>query len=90
MLSSDLATLFTGRVMEVKVFPFSFSEYVEYFNINGDFFDAFDRYVSMGGMPGSYEYESEEQQFAYIEDVYKQFLREILLKSIRYETPRSS
>ena len=80
LLSSDLATLFTGRVMEVKVFPFSFSEYVEYFNINGDFFDAFDRYVRMGGMPGSYEYESEEQRFAYIEDVYKTILERDLVK----------
>lgn len=83
LLSSDLATLFTGRVMEVKVFPFSFSEYVEYFNINGDFFDAFDRYVRMGGMPGSYEYESEEQRFAYIEDVYKTILERDLVKKYK-------
>ena len=83
LLSSDLATLFTGRVMEVKVFPFSFSEYVEYFNINGDFFDAFDRYVRMGGMPGSYEYESEEQRFTYIEDVYKTILERDLVKKYK-------
>ncbi len=83
LLSSDLATLFTGRVMEVKVFPFSFSEYVEYFNINGDFFDAFDRYVRMGGMSGSYEYESEEQRFTYIEDVYKTILERDLVKKYK-------
>ena len=83
LLSSDLATLFTGRVMEVKVFPFSFSEYVEYFNINSDFFDAFDRYVRMGGMSGSYEYESEEQRFTYIEDVYKTILERDLVKKYK-------
>lgn len=83
LLSSDLATLFTGRVMEVKVFPFSFSEYLEYFNIKTDLFDAFDRYVRMGGMPGSYPYESEEQRFAYTEDVYKTILQRDLVKKYK-------
>lgn len=83
LLSSDLATLFTGRVMEVKVFPFSFSEYTEYFNIKTDLFDAFDQYVRMGGMSGSYPYESEEQRFAYIEDVYKTILERDLVKKYK-------
>ena len=69
LLSSDLATLFTGRTMEVKVYPFSFGEYLEYFGLTGSMEDAFDDYVRCGGMPGSYVYKSEEKKYEYVRDV---------------------
>ena len=83
LLSSDLATLFTGRVMEVKVFPFSFTEYREYFADDSNPYDAFDSYVRTGGMAGSYAYSAEEQRFAYVEDVYKTILERDLVKKYK-------
>ena len=83
LLSSDLATLFTGRVMEVKVYPFSFSEYLKYHKIESSYYDVFDEYTRMGGMSGSYVYNSEEQRFAYVEDVYKTILERDLVQKYK-------
>lgn len=69
LLSSDLATLFTGRIFEIKVFPFSFAEYVQYFGF-GDQYAAMDRYILEGGMAGSYLYQDQEAKFDYIADVF--------------------
>ena len=74
LLSSDLATLFTGRTMEVKVYPFSFAEYLEYNTPDKNVNDAFDDYVRIGGMSGSYEYTHEKQKYDYIKDVYDTIL----------------
>lgn len=74
LLSSDLATLFTGRTVEVKVYPFSFKEYLEYFEVTDKFDEAFDSYVRFGGMPGSYVYSSNDRRYEYVRDVYSTIL----------------
>ena len=80
LLSSDLATLFTGRVFQIKVFPFSFLEYQKYFR-NADPENAFDSYVKEGGMSGSFVYKSTEEKYAYIKDVFDTLItRDIVQK----------
>lgn len=69
LLSSDLATLFTGRTFEIPVFPFSFTEYKTYFGGNDDEILLSD-YVSQGGMAGSFTYFTMQQKYGYIKDVF--------------------
>ena len=78
LLSSDLATLFTGRTFEIKVYPFSFTEYVQYVSLS-DKYTAFDRYMLEGGMSGSYLYKEQEDKFDYIENVFDT----LILRDIR-------
>lgn len=69
LLSSDLATLFTGRTFEVKVYPFSFKEFQQYYCLD-DNYTAFDRYLKEGGMAGSYLYKEQEAKYDYIAEVF--------------------
>lgn len=69
LLSSDLATLFTGRTFEIEVFPFSFREFMQYFELT-DQYAAFNRYIREGGMSGSYLYKTPESKYDYIADVF--------------------
>lgn len=69
LLSSDLATLFTGRTLDIKVYPFSFGEYMQYFNYS-DKYTAIDKYMIEGGMSGSYLYKNQEIKYNYIADVF--------------------
>lgn len=69
LLSSDLATLFTGRIYEIEIFPFSFKEYIKYFK-KENIQEAFDSYIFEGGMSGSYIYNDNKQKYNYINDVY--------------------
>ena len=69
LLSSDLATLFTGRTFEIEVYPFSFKEYLKYYNYD-DIQSAFDKYTQEGGMSGSYIYKAQEEKYQYISDIF--------------------
>lgn len=70
LMSSDLATLFRGRIYEIAVFPFSFTEYISYFGSN-DIDRSFDDYVTAGGLSGSYLYKTGEQARAYVRNVFR-------------------
>lgn len=69
LLSSDLATLFTGRTFPIEVYPFSFSEFMKYYGYN-DADKVFDEYVIKGGMAGSYVYTEQKDKYKYIQDIY--------------------
>lgn len=64
LLSSALATLFTGRTFKIEMYSFSFKEFVKYYNYK-DLEEAFNRYVLEGGMSGSYLYKTKEEIWAY-------------------------
>lgn len=69
LLSSDLATLFTGRTFKIEMYPFSFKEFIKFYNYK-DIDEAFDKYVLEGGMAGSYLYKTNEEKYEYLKDVY--------------------
>ena len=58
LLSADLATLFTGRYIEIHVFPFSFQEYCQYYEDVSDKDKLFEDYSIKGGLAGNSEIET--------------------------------
>lgn len=80
LLSSDLATLFTGRTFEIKIYPFSFEEYMKYFNYDNQYL-AFNIFMQDGGMSGSYLYKELVDKNNYLSDIYNTLiLRDIVQK----------
>lgn len=87
LLSSDLATLFTGRTFSVEVFPFSLKEYMKYYELT-DAYEAYTQYRKMGGMSGSYLYTDENSRASYVNDVFETLIiRDIVQKYKIRNTP---
>ena len=84
LLSSDLATLFGGRVFEVKLYPFSFDEYLTYYPSN-NIDEAFDEYVLKGGMAGSYLYKTEQDARKYINGIYRTTITKDIITKFKIE-----
>ncbi len=78
LLSSELTTLLAGRVLTIKIYPFSFNEFIkEYpFKKEQDKFEKFDKYLKYGGMPMIVNMnDNEELIINYLND-----LKEVVLK----------
>jgi len=87
LLSSDLATLFTGRTFSVEVFPFSLKEYMEYYELS-DSYEAYTQYRKIGGMSGAYVYSDENSMASYLNDVFETLvIRDIVQKFKIRNTP---
>ncbi|MGM9524987.1 MAG: ATP-binding protein [Peptococcaceae bacterium] len=85
LLSADLATLFTGRYIELHVFPFSFKEYCLYYSETTDTDRLFEEYAIKGGLAGSYAYRTELDRVNYIKEVYETIVTRDLVQ--KYNLP---
>ena len=81
-LSSEIATLLTGRYVEINVLPLSFAEYCGAFSSSGkDRRELFTDYITYGALPGAFMFENgSREQREYIESVYKTILEKDVLK----------
>lgn len=84
LLSSDLATLFGGRVFEISLYPFSFAEYLLYYP-QSDINAAFDKYVSAGGMAGSYLYNNPDDAKKYLAGIVRTTITKDIVTKFRIE-----
>ncbi len=83
LLSSDLATLFTGRTMSIEVFPFSFKEYIDYYDEKLDIDIMFNSYLKEGGMPGALVYKDISNKYNYLNDVFNTILLRDLINKYK-------
>jgi uncharacterized protein len=73
MLSSDLATLITGRYIEFRMYPFTYSEFLEIYETkenNEIAADSFGQFMKFGGFPGLHN-------LTWDEEVLRQYLGSI-------------
>ncbi len=56
LLSSELATLLTGRFIEIKMLPLSFKEYLEFFEDKKDLEEKFNNYLRYSSFPQAVDF----------------------------------
>ena len=68
-LSSDIITEFRGRGDEIRIFPLSFLEFTEAYE--GDRYEAWNEYITYGGMPLILKQHTDEQKSKYLTSLYE-------------------
>lgn len=72
LLSSELATIISGRYVEIKVLPLSFKEYNEFYkDSKNDKEELFNNYLKYGGLPQLLSLPSDEKTIStFLESIY--------------------
>ena len=77
LLSSELATLLSGRYIEIKMLPLSFKEYKSYYkDLSND--DLYQKYISIGSLPYTINLDNEDDVSMYISTIYN----DIIIKDV--------
>lgn len=75
LLSSELATLLTGRYIEIKMLPLSFKEYISAFENKTELSRMFRNYLQYSSFPQTLElYDNPEEISTYLDGVYTSVL----------------
>jgi predicted AAA+ superfamily ATPase len=90
LLSSELATILTGRAYEINVLPFSFIEYLEFTGKTSNPDRAFANYMRTGGFPEAVGFikSGESYVYEYLKNVFQNIYENDIQKrhKIYYET----
>ncbi len=90
LLSSELATILTGRAYEINVLPFSFAEYLEFTSETATPDRAFANYMRIGGFPEAVGFikSGESYSYEYLKTIFQNIYENDILKrhKIYYET----
>ena len=70
LLSKDVMTEFRGRGDVIHIYPLSFSEFYEASGL--DKADAYNEYMTYGGMPYLLRLESENEKFQYLNELFEE------------------
>ena len=69
LLSGELATLLSGRYIEIKMLPLSFKEYADYYKSEGDE-KLYLKYVNSSSMPYALKLDSQDEIDKYLDSIY--------------------
>ncbi len=77
LLSSELATLLSGRYIEIKMLPLSFKEYKNFYKeLNSD--ELYQKYISFGSLPFTTNLETEDDVSIYLSSIFN----DIIIKDV--------
>ncbi len=76
-LSSDIVTEFRGRGDEIKIYPLSFAEF--YSAYDGDYDEAWEEYMTYGGLPQVAQFSVERQKAEYLKNIFTNvYIRDVV------------
>ena len=84
-LSSDIVTEFRGRGDEIRIYPLSFAEF--YSAYDGEYDDAWNEYMTYGGLPQIVGLKSERQKSDYLKNMFTNvYLKDVIERNKIHNT----